>query len=72
MKYLIELFDEYIFKNTDETIISVDSSELTEEQNENILNFFRNISIIYQLKYEIVNNPDCSNQKYSQRGYELD
>ena len=60
-----------IFKDSEELSISVNSRELTEIQNEIILNIFKRHKIIYELKYEILNNIDYYDKTYTNRGYRL-
>ena len=68
IKNLLVVFDE-IFKDSDEQKIIVKSNELTEKQNEIILKILDEHNIIYQLRYEIINNIDYYDKTYKQRGY---
>ena len=61
------IFDE-IFKNSNKQEIDVKSNELTEKQNENILKVLDKCHVVYQLRYEVINNLD-NNKTYKQRGY---
>ena len=70
IKNLAYVFDE-IFKDSEESFISVNNRELTESQNEIILNIFKRHKIIYELKYEILNNVDYYDKTYTNRGYRL-
>ena len=68
IKNLLVVFDE-IFKDSDEQKIIVKSNELTEKQNEIILKILDEHNIIYQLRYEIINNIDYYDKTYKERGY---
>ena len=63
IKNLLVVFDE-IFKDSDEQKIIVKSNELTEKQNEIILKILDGHNIIYQLRYEIINNIDYYDKTY--------
>ena len=63
IKNLLVVFDE-IFKDSDEQKIIVKSNELTERQNEIILKILDGHNIIYQLRYEIINNIDYYDKTY--------
>ena len=62
------IFDE-IFKDSDKQKINVKSNELTEKQNENILKILDKYHVVYQLRYEVINNLNNNNKTYEQRGY---
>ena len=62
------IFDE-IFKDSDKQKINVKSNELTEKQNENILRILDKYHVVYQLRYEVINNLNNNNKTYEQRGY---
>ena len=62
------IFDE-IFKDSDKQKINVKSNELTEKQNENILKILDKYHVVYQLRYEVINNLNNNNKTYEQKGY---
>ena len=62
------IFDE-IFKDSDKQKINVKSNELTEKQNENILRILDKYHVVYQLRYEVINNLNNNNKTYEQKGY---
>ena len=63
------MFDE-IFNNTKEKEKSIDENELTNEQNNIISLILKNNKIIND--YEIINNTNQSDSKYSTRGYYIE
>ena len=63
IKNLLVVFDE-IFKDSDEQKIIVKSNELTEKKNKIILKILDGHNIIYQLRYEIINNIDYYDKTY--------
>ena len=67
IKNLTSIFNE-MFKNTNKSQVTVSKKELTEEEIEKLLNIVENN---IQLKYNILNNFDTNNARYSKRGYLL-
>ena len=50
----------------------VNSKDLTERQNEIILNILNRHNIVYELKYEILKNVNLYDYNYTKRGYKID
>ena len=70
IKNLAYVFSE-IFQDSEEKSILVNSKDLTERQNEIILNVLKRHKIVYELKYEILNNVNFYDYNYTNRGYKI-
>ena len=68
VKELTGIFDE-IFKGSNTSSIHVKNSELTDEQNKIIIKILDAHYVIYQLRYEIINNVDNQNKTFKKKGY---
>ena len=70
IKNLAYVFSE-IFQDSKEKSIMVNRKDLTETQNEIILNVLKRYDIIYELKYQILNNVNLYDYNYTNRGYKM-
>ena len=61
-----------IFKDSEETSITVNSKDLPENINEIILNIFKKHNIIYEFTYTILDNVNYYDKNFTERGYELE
>ena len=61
-----------IFKDSEETSITVNSKDLPENINEIILNIFKKHKIIYEFTFTILDNVNYYDKNFTERGYQLE